>query len=88
MDPTSVGWRGERSIFYKGVETSLSHTHFENLEGKSERESLKRTISTSGGLRRLQIESFDELDRHVRELSTLINTKTCEIDKGRGGGGL
>ena len=41
-DPTSV--RGERSIAYKGVETSPNQTHFKNLEGKLKREITKRTI--------------------------------------------
>ena len=45
-----IGWGGERNILYKGVETSLYQTRFKNLEGKPERESLKRTISDNGGL--------------------------------------
>ena len=35
-----IGWGGERSILYEGVETS---PRFKNLEGKSERESPKKT---------------------------------------------
>ena len=46
-----IDWRGEQNILYKGVETS---PFFKNLEGKSGRESLKRTISASGGLGLLQ----------------------------------
>ena len=42
------------TFFYKGVETQM---RFKNLEGKPERESLKRTISASGGLGALQIVS-------------------------------
>ena len=30
-----IDWRGERSIIYKGVETSSYHTRFKNLEEKS-----------------------------------------------------
>ena len=55
-----IGWRGERNIFYKGVETFPSKTRFKNLEGKPERESPKRTISASGGSGLLQMVS--ELD--------------------------
>ena len=50
-----ISWRGERSILYKGVETSPYQTHFKNLVGKPERESPKRIISASGGLRLLQM---------------------------------
>ena len=46
-----LGWGGERSILYKGVETSPKQTCFKNLEGKPKRKSLKRTISVSSGLR-------------------------------------
>ena len=49
-----IGWREERNILYKNVKTSP------NLEGKHERESPKRTISTSGGFELLQMVS--ELD--------------------------
>ena len=52
-----ISWRGERNILYKGVETSSYQTRFKNLEGKPERESPKRTISTSSGLRLLQMVS-------------------------------
>ena len=34
----------------KGVKTSPKQTRFKNLEGKSERKSLKRTICVSGKL--------------------------------------
>ena len=50
-----IGWRGERSIPYKGVETSSPQTRFKNLEGKPERESPKKTKSASGGLGPLRI---------------------------------
>ena len=39
-----IGWERERNILYKGVENP------KNLEGKPERESPKKTISTSGAL--------------------------------------
>ena len=52
-----VSWRGERNIFYKGIETSPSRTHFKNLERKPKRESAKKTVSASGGLRLLQMVS-------------------------------
>ena len=46
-----IGWgEGERNIHYKRVKTSPQQTRFQNLEGKLERESPKRTISISGGL--------------------------------------
>ena len=35
-----VGWGGERSIVYKGVETSLWHMCFKNLEGKSKEDNI------------------------------------------------
>ena len=51
-----IGWRGgERSILYKGIETSPQQTCFKNLEEKPERESPKRTIFASGGLELLQM---------------------------------
>ena len=50
-----IGWRGERNILYKGVGTSPYQTRFKNLEGKPERESPKRTISTSSGFGLLQM---------------------------------
>ena len=45
-----IGRRGERSIIYKSLETSPLQMRFKNLEGKLEKESSKRTISTSNGL--------------------------------------
>ena len=42
-----ISWRGEQNILYKGVKISSYQTHFKNLEGKSERESPKTTISTT-----------------------------------------
>ena len=48
-----IGWGGEQNILYKGEETSPLHTRFKNFEEKLERESPKRTISASGGLRLL-----------------------------------
>ena len=62
-----IGWEGERSIFYKGVKTSAYQTHFKNLERKSERESPKRTISASGGLGPLQMESKPDTERCASE---------------------
>ena len=50
-----IGWRGKRNILYKGMETSPWQTRFQNLEGKPEKESPKRTISANGELGLLQI---------------------------------
>ena len=72
-----IGWEGERSIFYKGVKTSAYQTHFKNLERKSERESPKRTISASGGLGPLQMESKPDTERCASE----------KAQPRRGGGG-
>ena len=44
-----IGWRGERSILYKGVETLLSGRVLRTL-GEAREESPKRTISVSGRL--------------------------------------
>ena len=52
-----IDWGRERSILYKSVETSPYQTHFKTLEGKFERESLKGTISASGGLEPLKMTS-------------------------------
>ena len=58
-----LGWREERNILYKGVETSpeilvwkplSSRVDVFNLEGKPERKNSKRTISTSVELGPLQ----------------------------------
>ena len=50
-----IGWRGKRNIPYKSVKTSPREDAFLKTEGKPERESPKRTISTSGGLRLFQV---------------------------------
>ena len=50
-----IGWREKRSILYKGVETTSYKTRFKNLEGKSDRENPKRTISASGEVKLLQV---------------------------------
>ena len=42
-----IGWEGEQTTIYKGVETFPKHTHFK-AKGKPERESPKRTIFASG----------------------------------------
>ena len=46
-----LGWRGKRSILYKGVETSPEQTRFKDLEGKSRKKNLKRIISARGEFR-------------------------------------
>ena len=56
-----IGWRGERSIFYKGVETSPYKTCFKNIEGKPERKNPKKTTSISSELGRL----IDEKGRYI-----------------------
>ena len=43
-----IGWKGERNIHYKGVETFPQR--FKHLEGKSERKSPQKTIFASEGL--------------------------------------
>ena len=49
-----VGWGGEQTTIYKrGTNLPLADV-FLSLEGKLERESPKRTISTSGGSGSLQ----------------------------------
>ena len=62
-----IGWGGERNIFYKGVETFPFQTRFKNREGKLGRKNPKRTISTSGGLRPLQIVSEPDTGRCASE---------------------
>ena len=49
-----IDWGGEQSNLDKCGEASPYQTRFKNLEGKSERESPKRTISASGGFGLLQ----------------------------------
>ena len=51
-----IGWRGERNIIYKGVETSPSQTCFKPC-GEARKEKPKKTISSSGGLGLLQMVS-------------------------------
>ena len=50
-----IGWRGERSISYKGVKVFSYQTRFKNFEGKPKKKSPKRTISVSGSLGRYKI---------------------------------
>ena len=50
-----IGCGGKRNILYKGIKTSPYQTCFKNLEGKSESESPKKTISTSSGSGLLQM---------------------------------
>ena len=45
-----IGWRGERSIPYKGVETSPQQTRVKIVRLTVIRNGIKRTISTSCGL--------------------------------------
>ena len=61
-----IGWRGERKIPYKGVESSLVDT-FYNLEGKPRRESPKRIISADSGLRLLQMVSESNTARYANK---------------------
>ena len=60
-----IGWGGESSIFYKGVETSPWSTRFKNLEGKPRREGPKRTISANGGLGPLQMVTKPDTGRYA-----------------------
>ena len=62
-----IGWKGERNILYKDVETSPWQTHFKKLERKPERDSPKRTISVRGGLGLLQIVSEPDTGRCASE---------------------
>ena len=74
-----VGWRGERNTL-KGVETSPQQTRFKNLEGKLERESPKRTVSTSGGLGLLQLVSEPDTERCASEEAEHrrgVDTRRC-----------
>ena len=45
-----IGWRGERNIPYKGVETSPYQTRFKTVRLTAIRNEPTRTISASGGL--------------------------------------
>ena len=58
---------GERSILYKGVETSPYQICFKNFKGKPERENLKRIMSDSGELGLLQMVSESDTMRCVSE---------------------
>ena len=74
------GWGGKRNTLYKGVEISLYHTYFKNLEGKPERESPKRTISASGGLEQLQMISEPDTKRCASEKAESrrgVDTRQC-----------
>ena len=52
-----IGWRGERIIPYKGVETSPQQMRFKTVRPTTIRNGPKQTISTSGGLELLQMAS-------------------------------
>ena len=45
-----IGWRGERNILYKGVETSPLQMHFKIVRLAAICDGPKRIISASGGL--------------------------------------
>ena len=45
-----VGWRGERSIPYKGVETSLYHMRFKTLRGSPEEKAQRGQYLLAVGL--------------------------------------
>ena len=62
-----IGWGGERSVLYKGVETSLQLTCFKNFEGKLERENSKRTIFARGGFGLLQMILEPDSEQCVNE---------------------
>ena len=53
-----IGWRGERSIPYKGVETSPSRRVLKTMRLTAIRNGPKRTISASGRLGILQLSSL------------------------------
>ena len=44
-----IGWGGEQTTIYKGVETFPYHTSFKVLRGSSKGKSPKRIISARGG---------------------------------------
>ena len=71
-----VGWEGEWSILYKDVETSLWQRRFKNLEEKLEKESPKRTISTSCELGMLQ-----EVSRVHIHRGDILNWKVSTIQE-------
>ena len=50
-----IGWRWERNILYKGVETSLSSRRVLKILMGSSKESPKKIISTNVGLGQLQM---------------------------------
>ena len=62
-----IGWRGERSIPYKGVETSPSIRVLKTLRGSPKGKSPKRTIFGSGGLELLQMVSEPVTRRCARD---------------------
>ena len=62
-----IDWRGEQNIPYKCVETSPQKTRSKTLKGSPLRESPKRTISTRGGLRLLQMVSEPDIGWCARE---------------------
>ena len=74
-----ISWGGERNILYKSVETSPLHTRFEILEGKPEKESSKKTISTSGGFGLLQMISMPGIGRCASEDAGHRRRVDCEI---------
>ena len=55
-----IGWKKERNIVYKGVETSPSQTFLKHWR-EARKGSPKRTISASGGLGLLQIVSEPDI---------------------------
>ena len=69
-----IGWRGEWSILYKGVETSSKQTLLKIL-----RESLKRTISPSGDLGLLQMVLELNIGQCASEDTEPRRGMNCEI---------
>ena len=68
-----IGWRGERSIPYKGVETSHQQTCFNTVKLTTIHNEPKRTVSTSGGFELLQDIGF------LLELDLEMQTQKAKI---------
>ena len=62
-----IGWREERNIPYKGVETSPQQTHFKPMRLTAIHNGPKRIISVSGGLGLLQMVLEPDIKRCVNE---------------------
>ena len=77
-----LDWRGERNIFYKGVETSHYQTCFKTVRLTAIRNRLKRIISTSGELEPLQMILKPDTKRCASDDAGPLRGVDCEIHIG------